>query len=247
MIPKIIHYFWQSDRPMPAKLQACIDSWHEYCPDFEFRCWTGDSLGDATPLWVRQALEHKKFAFAADFMRYYALYNFGGIYMDTDVELLRPFGSLLDAPYLMGRETHGDNVESGFLAVSKGHPFVKAMLDYYSGRPFVKPDGSLDMRGLPDTFKEVAARKGFSWLDVETPAEITADRQTICILPADYFSPISLQTYALVNLTPRTVAIHHFVGSWKPKSHKIKRAMQRFLGPRITMAIIRVKDVCFNR
>lgn len=247
MIPKIIHYFWQSDKPMPAKLQACLESWHKYCPDFEFRCWTGDSLGAATPLWVRQALDNKKFAFAADYMRYYALYHFGGIYMDTDVELLKPFGKMLDAPYLIGHESVGSFIESGFLAVEKGNPFVKAMLDYYDGRPFVKADGSLDMRGLPDTIKEIFDKYGFTLRDVETVEEITAaDPKTFCVLPKDYFSPISLQTYAL-QLTPRTVAIHHFLASWKPRRFRYKKLLQRFLGPKITLSIIHLKDILLNR
>lgn len=247
MIPKIIHYFWQSDKPMPPKLQACIESWRTHCPDFELRCWTGDSLGADTPVWVRQALENKKFAFAADYMRYYALYHFGGIYMDTDVELLRPFGSMLLAPYLMGHESMGSNIESGFLAVEKGNLFVKAMLDYYDGRRFVKPDGSLDMRGLPDTIREIFEVHGFTLRDVDTPEEITADDPKVfCVLPWDYFSPISLQTYAL-QLTGRTVAIHHFLASWKPRRFRYKKLLQRFLGPKITLAIIRVKDIILNR
>lgn len=247
MIPKIIHYFWQSPGPMPRKLQDCIASWKKYCPDFEMRCWTGNSLGEDTPLWVTQALENKKFAFAADYMRYYALYHFGGIYMDTDVELLRPFGKMLDAPYLMGHESVGSAIESGFLAVEPGNPFVKAMLDYYDGRQFVKPDGTLDMRGLPDTIAEIFKTHGFSVRDVETPAEITdANPKELCVLPSDYFSPISLQTYALT-LTPRTVAIHHFLASWKPRRFRYKKLLQRALGPKITMAIIRCKDILLNR
>lgn len=249
MIPKIIHFFWQSDGPMPEKLRRCVESWKKYCPDYEFRCWNGNSLADNTPLWVTQALEHKKFAFAADYMRYYALFNYGGIYMDTDVELLRPFGDLLNAPYLIGHETHAGKVESGFLAAEKGNLFVKAMLDYYDGRPFVKADGSLDMRPLPETYEEVIVDNGLVWRDVDSPAQISAitdSERDVCVLPGDYFSPLSLQNLKL-NITDRTVTIHHFVGSWKPLKHKIKRKVQRFLGPGVTMAIIRLKDVVLNR
>lgn len=246
MIPKIIHYFWQSDKPMPEKLRHCVDSWSKYCTDYELRCWTGDSLGADTPQWVREALQCKKFAFAADYMRYYALYHFGGIYMDTDVELIRPFGDLVNAPYLLCHESHGNQVESGFAAVEKGNPFIKAMLDYYNGRPFIRPDGSMDMRGLPDTIKEVAAENGFTFADVDTPAEILADPKVICLLPAEYFSPISLQTMRLT-VTDRTVAIHHFSATWKPASHRAKRWFQRALGPDVTGFIIKIKDILLNR
>lgn len=242
MIPKIIHYFWESPGPMPAKLSHCLESWGKYAPEFELRCWTGSSLGDATPLWVRQALECKKYAFAADYMRYYALYHFGGVYMDTDVELIRPLGALINAPYLMGHETHGNQVESGFVAVEPGHPYIKAMLDYYDGRSFIKPDGSMDMRGLPDTLAEVAREHGFRFEDVDTPEQISTAPGIISLLPADYFSPISLQTLRLT-VTDRTVAIHHFAATWKPASHRLKRRIQRLLGPTVTSLIIRVKDL----
>ena len=247
MIPKIIHYFWQSDKPMPEKLSRCVESWKKYCPDFELRCWNGDSLGEATPLWVRQALGCKKFAFAADYMRYYALYHFGGIYMDTDVELIKPFGSLLESPSLFCRETHGDSqVESGFAAVEPGNAFIKAMLDYYTGRSFIKEDGSMDMRGLPDTINEVTAKHGIAIVDVANPSLISSDSNKLCVLPADYFSPISLQTLRLT-ITENTVAIHHFAATWKPASHKIKRNIQRALGPDITAVIIKIKDFILQR
>lgn len=231
---------------MPPKLQRCVESWSKYCPDFELRCWTGDSLGADTPLWVTQALEQKKFAFAADYMRYHALYHFGGVYMDTDVELLRPFGSLIEAPYLMGHETHGNQVESGFVAVEPHHPFIKAMLDYYQGRSFVKADGTLDMRGLPDTLREVADANGFTFVEASSPSEISTRPNEISLLPAEYFSPISLQTLRLT-VTPRTVAIHHFAATWKPRSHRIKRWIQRALGPNVTGIIIKLKDLLLQR
>ncbi len=246
MIPKIIHYFWQSDKPMPDKLRHCVDSWSKFCPDFEIRCWNGTSLGDATPLWVSQALECKKFAFAADYMRYYALYRFGGVYMDTDVELIKPFGKLIEAPYLMCRESHGQYVESGFVAVEPGNPFIKAMLDYYDGRSFIKPDGSMDMRGLPDTIAEVTAAHGIRIADVDSPDRISADPTVISVLPAEYFSPVSLQTLKLT-VTDKTVAIHHFAATWKPASHHFKRRLQRLVGPAITAFIIRIKDILLRR
>ena len=232
---------------MPEKLRKCVESWTTYCPDFELRCWTGDSLGNETPLWVRQALDCKKFAFAADYMRYYALYHFGGIYMDTDVELIKPFGKLLDAPCLFCRESHGnDQVESGFAAVAPGNKFIKAMLDYYSGRSFIKEDGSMDMRGLPATINEVTKEHGIAIVDVNSPKDISANPMVLSVLPSDYFSPISLQTLRLT-VTENTVAIHHFAATWKPTSHQIKRKIQRALGPNITAFIIKIKDFILNR
>lgn len=250
MIPKIIHYFWQSDGPMPRNLQRCIDSWHKFCPDFKIICWDVASLGDNVPLWVKQAIENRKFAFAADYVRYYALYNYGGIYMDTDVELVKPFGQLLEAPYLMCKETQYSDkieyVESGFLAMEKGHRFTRMMLDYYDGRPFVKPDGTLDTLALPEIFRNIVTANGFRFVDIESPDEIKHSDSELYVLPSEYFSPISLQTMELKQ-TDKTVAIHHFASSWQPVSFRLKKDIQRLIGPKLTRAIIRLKDVIYRR
>lgn len=246
MIPKIIHYFWESDKPMPDKLKRCVDSWRRFCPDFEIRCWNVASLGDNVPVWVTEAIANRKFAFAADYVRYYALYNFGGIYMDTDVELIKPFGRLLDAPYLMCHETEFGYVESGFLAVEKGHWFTKLMLEYYKDRHFVKPDGELDMLALPDIFRKVTAQNGIEFVDADSPEDILSKTDCLFVLPSDYFSPISLKTNEL-RVTNRTVAIHHFVSSWKPASFRFKKKIQRFIGPRLTLMIIHLKDIILRR
>lgn len=246
MIPKIIHYFWESDKPMPENLKRCVESWHQQCPDFEIRCWNVASLGDAVPVWVTEAIVNRKFAFAADFVRYYALYNFGGIYMDTDVELIKPFDKLIEAPYLMCFETEFGYVESGFLAVEKGHRFTKLMLDYYENRHFVKPDGALDMLALPDIFRDVTARNGIEFVGVDRPEDIKVSESQLFVLPSDYFSPISLQTNAM-RITDRTVAIHHFESSWKSPWFRFKKKIQRAIGPRLTLAIIRIKDVLLRR
>lgn len=246
MIPKIIHYFWESNGPMPSKLKKCVESWHKFCPDFEIRCWNVASLGNEVPVWVREAIENKKFAFAADYVRYYALYNHGGIYMDTDVEMIKPFGTLLDAPYLMCFETEFGYVESGFLAVEKGNPFTKLMLDYYKDRHFVKPDGSLDMLPLPEIFRNIAKQNSITFAGVESPENIKEESKRIFVLPSDYFSPISLKTNEL-RITDRTIAIHHFVSSWQPATFRLKKKIQRLIGPKLTLAIIRIKDYLLRR
>lgn len=245
MIPKIIHYCWLSDDPLPPKLQACIDSWSVHCPDYEIRLWNFDRLGSECPLWVRQAFEAKKYAFAADWVRAYALYHFGGIYLDSDVELLGSFDKFLNRPYMLGRESGGSTVEAAVMGAEAGHPFFKALLDYYDGRQFVKADGSLDILDLPRIINKVSADR-FILRDIASPEEFRAEEGTLCVLPEDYFSPINLQNMKLT-LTPRTVSIHHFAGSWKPARYRWKKRLQQLLGPRITMLIIHLKDIVLNR
>lgn len=246
MIPKIIHYCWLSDDPLPPKLQACIESWAVHCPDFEVRLWNFERLGRDCPLWVRQAFDNKKYAFAADFVRCFALYHFGGIYLDSDVEVVRPFpDELLRLPYMLGHEGGSPTIEAGVMGAEPGHPFFGNMLDYYRDRPFVRPDGGLETTPLPRLLMEVNASH-FELADAATPAQVKSTPGRLDILPSDWFSPISLKNMELT-LTPRTVTIHHFAGSWKPAAYRSKKRLQQLLGPRVTNAIIHLKDIILRR
>ena len=100
MIPKVIHYCWLSGDPIPEKLQRCMDSWKKFLPDYEFVLWDLERFDIKTSQWVKEAFEARKYAFAADYIRLYAVYNYGGIYMDMDVEVVRPFDDLLASPYI---------------------------------------------------------------------------------------------------------------------------------------------------
>ena len=104
MIPKIIHLCWLSGDPYPAKIAKCLDTWKKHLPDYEVMLWDTNRFDLNSSIWVRQAFEKKKYAFAADYIRFYALYHYGGIYLDSDVEVLKSFDDLLDLPYFMGAE-----------------------------------------------------------------------------------------------------------------------------------------------
>ena len=112
MIPKVIHYCWLSGDPIPEKLQRCMDSWKKFLPDYEFVLWDLERFDIKTSQWVKEAFEARKYAFAADYIRLYAVYNYGGIYMDMDVEVVRPFDDLLASPYILGLESE-KGVEAG--------------------------------------------------------------------------------------------------------------------------------------
>ena len=153
MIPKQIHLCWLSGDPYPAKIEKCLASWKKFLPDYEVVLWDTKRFDlDAVP-WVKQAFEAKKYAFAADYIRFYALYNYGGIYLDSDVEVLRSFDPLLDLPYFAGAETAG-TIEAAVLGAEKGCDWIKQCLDYYEGRSFIREDGSYDIRMLPEIMQE---------------------------------------------------------------------------------------------
>lgn len=221
MIPKIIHLCWLSGDPYPAKIRRCLDSWKRRLPDYEVMLWDRNRFDIYSVPWVRQAFEAKKYAFAADYIRMYALYHHGGIYLDSDVEVLRSFDDLLDLPYFAGAESAG-TIEAAVLGAEKGCDWVKWCLDYYDGRQFVKPDGSYDIRMLPEIMHEVISRHrkievlagGSDALEMLRRLDLS---KAVYVLPQEYFSPKVFDSRE-VQLTPRTYAIHHYQNSWF--SHK---------------------------
>ena len=118
-----------------------MNSWKEKLPDYEFILWNFDRFDKNSSKWVTQAFDNKKYAFAADYIRFYALYNYGGIYLDSDVEVLKSLDDLLDLPYFMGAEKAQTPVAAS-IGAEKACDWIKACLDYYIDRPFINDDGS---------------------------------------------------------------------------------------------------------
>ena len=239
MIPKVLHFCWLSNDPYPAKIQKCIDSWRRVLPDYEIRLWNFERLGDAANQWVREAFDKKKYAFAADFVRAYALYHEGGIYLDSDVEILKTFDSLLELPYFLGYESGANSIEAACMGAEKGHPLFGHLLEYYRDRRFIQPDGSCDMTPMPIIMQQIV-KVNFSLQPIDSIRSFDQDHKKICVLPDDYFSPVNLDTSEL-RLTSRTMAIHHFAASWCSPYTRFKQRMQKLLGGRITRIIISAK------
>ncbi|MDE7407268.1 MAG: glycosyl transferase [Muribaculaceae bacterium] len=242
MIPKIIHYCWLSNDPVPAQLQRCIDTWKPLLPDYEIWLWDFERLGDDLNDWVREAFNAKKYAFAADYVRAYALYNYGGIYMDSDVELLKSFDPFLHLPYMMCRESGTDSIEAACIGAEKGHPFFKALVEYYHDRHFVRSDGSFEDTPMPYIFIATAKKNALTIKDIPTPEYFDADPNTLSVLPSYYFSPINLETMQM-DLAPQTVAIHRFAATWRTPAHRAKKRFQRLIGPTLTTICIRIKKI----
>ncbi|MBJ2184435.1 MAG: glycosyl transferase [Muribaculaceae bacterium] len=240
MIPRIIHYCWLSDDPVPPRLQAYMDTWRRILPGYEIRLWNFDRFPRGKSAWVDEAFDHRKYAFAADYIRAYALYHHGGIYLDSDVEVLKSFDDLLSLPYFMCRETGSRCVEAAVMGAEAGHPLYKALLERYDKRHFIRPDGSMDITPMPDVIGETAVALGRSLADVATPAEVSADPAVLFMLPSDFFSPINIENLELRS-TSRTYCIHRFAGSWKSPWHRFKKNLQSLIGPRAAQAIINIK------
>lgn len=196
-IPKIIHYCWLSNDPVPEQIQKYMQTWKKYLADYEFKLWNFEIFDKNSSLWVKQAFEAKKYAFAADYIRLYAVYTCGGIYMDMDVEVLKPFDDLLNNELMFAYDNNETkDLEAGCFGAKKGHPFIGQCLEYYNNRHFIKEDGSLDTLPLPCIITPIYNNT------VKTEP-----------FPPDYFTAKAWATGEL-RVTKNTYTIHHFAASW---------------------------------
>lgn len=235
MIPKILHLCWLSGDAYPTKIAKCIDSWKRILPDYEIVLWDTHRFDLNQSQWVKQAFEKKKYAFAADYIRFYALYTMGGIYLDSDVEVLKRFDDLLDLPYFVGAEKAG-TPEAAIMGAEQGCDWIKQCLDYYENRNFIKEDGSLDIRKLPEIMVEQIRKiKPIRVLSLEESKSIRTQDfdKEVLILNDAFFSPKVFDSRE-VELTPYTYAIHHYQNSWfSPKAkfyYRFRTVLIRFFG-----------------
>lgn len=233
MIPKVIHYCWFGRGQMPKLALKCIESWKKYCPDYEIKEWNEDNFDLDMYPYVREAYDTRKFAFVTDVVRLYALYHEGGIYMDTDVEVIKPLDSLLAYDAVSGFESP-TQIPTGLMASRDGHPLFKELLDEYNGIHFVRPDGTLDITTnvirISNTCREYGLRLDNT---LQTVRGFT-------LLPKDFLCPIEHEGHRLV-LTPNTLCIHHFAGSWVTGKALWKKRVARLLGSNLTLLIIKIK------
>jgi len=208
---------------MPELALKCIESWRVNLPDYELKEWNENSFDINSNFYVKEAYESRKFAFVTDYVRLYALYTEGGIYMDTDVEVLKNIDSFLDLPAFSGFE---DNVHipTGIMAAEKGSIWAKWQLEYYSDRHFLLPDGTLDLTTNVDIIGGLMEEKGFILKN-----GLYNFQNIITIFPKDYFCPKS-HTTGKIELTENTYTIHHFAGSWKSSSDRLKRRIVHLIG-----------------
>ena len=215
MIPKIIHYCWLSNDPYPKHIEECINSWHKFLPDYEFMLWNFNRFPKGKSIWVDQAFNYHKYAFAADYIRMYALYNYGGFYLDTDVEVLKSFDSLLNLDIAICWQKDVPGLEVAAFGVKPKSSLIKACLDRYDNRPFVTGNGTFDIAVLPEIFEQNLRKIGCELLNVDSVENAFGmQKNVIPIFASEFFSPKSYKTKQTIT-TSNTFCIHHFEGSWK--------------------------------
>lgn len=222
MIPKIIHYCWFSSDPKPALIRKCLRSWKKYLPDYEIRCWDGNSFDFNSLDFTREAMSVKKYAAAADYVRLFALYKYGGIYLDSDVEVFQSLDTFLDNVFFSGYEYFDKyEIEAGILGSIKGFPYLKECMEYYESTHFIHEDGVFDIykNQAPGILTKFAFNHGYKPTGDEQITE-----NGIHIYPRTIFSneAYSCKTYSILEKidTSTLYALHRNMGSW---SHIVEK------------------------
>lgn len=210
---KTIHYCWFGKNPKSKLILKCIDSWKKYCPDYEIKEWNEDIFDVNCCAYVREAYEAKKWAFVSDYCRFYVLYNYGGIYLDTDVELLRSLESLENN--FVGFE-NAYTVNSGLIrGAEKGDHICQLMLQSYATDKFVNSDGTLNLTTVCERETNILCQLG---MKKDNKLQVVSGTT---IYPSECFQPTDMST-GKVNPTKNTYSIHHYAASWVSKNDRMR-------------------------
>ncbi|MDQ6423269.1 glycosyltransferase [Paenibacillus sp. LHD-117] len=231
-IPRIIHYCWFGRGEKPKKIQTCMKSWQKRLGSgYKFMEWNEDNFDLGQSRYVKEAYEAKKYAFVSDYVRLFALYHFGGVYLDTDVEVVKPLDPLLAHEAFSGFEDERF-LQSGTMGAVPEHPWIKKLLDDYESRSFLLPDGTYDMLTNTAVISKLCKSDGLV-LD----GKYQKLGNGVVFYPRQYFSP-----YDYINggsyLTDESYTIHHFAQSWLPAHVRLKSGAKRFVSRIIGPAAI---------
>ena len=186
MIPKIIHWCWVGPDSPPPFIKRCVKSWKKHMPDYEIRLWDRDSFDMNSVPFVKEAFEAKKWAFVADYIRLHALYNYGGIYLDSDVMIFKSLDPFLNYKFFTGQDIYQPNVVMGPEAAIMGslpkHPFIKEAIEYYKSIRFRDNEGNLNQTVIPQILGNLLVRYGYEFKDTNQELE-----EDINIFSTEYF------------------------------------------------------------
>jgi len=234
MIPKVIHYCWFGRNPLPPLALKCIESWKKFLPDYEIKEWNEDNFDVNMIPYTKEAYEAKKYAFVSDYARFWILYHYGGLYFDTDVEVIRNMDDIIARGPFMGCE--GEASDTSVASVAPGLSFYKEMLELYSTLHFINPDGTYNQKTIVAYTTEMLCNYGLK--NTNEMQECAG----MWIYPKDYFCPKDYYTGKLL-LTENSMSIHHYDASWKSKSSELKKRIAVLIGPMLTSWIVSIKSM----
>lgn len=216
MIPKVIHYCWFGDNPKGKKEKKCINSWKKYCPDYEIKEWNESNINLDMMPFVREAYEARKYAFVSDVVRLWAIYTYGGVYLDTDVELIKSYDDLLDNEGFIGFENNSFVNTGQCIGAENGCQIIKDMLDCYKNYQF-NPNALIKCTEINT---KVLVEHG-----LKLNGELQ-DLDGFIVYPIDYFNPYD-DIVGKLNKTENTYSIHWYSKSWMSKKSIIRSTLSK--------------------
>ena len=217
-IPKIIHYCWFGGKPIPDRDRSCIESWKKYCPDYKIIEWNEQNYDVTKNPYMREAYQSGRWGFVPDYARMDIVYRYGGIYLDTDVELIRSLDDFLEVGGFAGIEKVTLNLALGLgFGAIKGHPLLKELCDVYETMHFLGSDGKPNLTPNPQIMTKYINEK-YPGVISNQKAEI---QNGFIIFPTEYFCPQNYET-GITEITDKTYSIHHYHASWQTPEEKAK-------------------------
>ena len=230
MIPKIIHYCWFGGNPLPESAKKCIASWRKYLPDYEIKEWNESNFDVNIIPYTAEAYKAKKYAFVSDYARFWILYKYGGLYFDTDVEVIKNMDDIIAKGPFMGCECEAQagatpaqlGVAPGLgLGVNPGLGLYGEILDSYKISSFIAENGDFNFKTIVERTTEILCKYGLkNTSEIQTVAGVN-------IYPKEYFCPKDYVSGKL-DVTPQSYCIHWYGASWVPKNRKIKNCLKRY-------------------
>ena len=237
MIPRIIHYCWFGKKPLPEMAAKCIKSWRFFFPDYEIKEWNEDNFDVSIIQYTKDAYDDKKYAFVSDYARFWVLYKYGGVYFDTDVEVIKPMDDIIERGPFMGLEIAGKDckVAPGLgLSVEAGNQIYHDILDGFENLDYQMPDGSRNPYSMIPMVTDIMRGRGL----IGTESIQMVDG--IYVYAPDFFNPLDDSTGRL-RKTENTRSIHWFMKSWMNGENKykvwMKRIVRRVIGREIMSRI----------
>lgn len=219
-IPKIIHYCWFGNGEYSHLVQKCIESWKKVLPDYQFYLWNENNFDVYSLNYTKEAYEEKKYAFVADYVRLYALYEHGGIYLDTDMEVIKPIDKFLNESSFVGFGAD-DCLDVGIIGSTKGNVYIGELKNKIENMNLKNSNGEMNQT-IIGMLNELMIKEGF------TLNNTIQFNENITIYPTDVFCPKQFYSFHS-NINSETCTIHHYDGSWLTKKQRRKNFYMKLL------------------
>lgn len=216
-IPKVIHYCWFGKNEKPKLINKCIETWKKYLKDYEIIEWNEENFNIDMCNFTKEAYEDKKWAFVADYCRLWVLYKYGGIYLDTDIEVLKPIDDLLDNNSFTGVEDE-EEIAFGIWGCKIEDKFLGEILEYYNSINYSEYKEDLQELAIPIHITKIAKKLGYT----KPEDSISYFYDDVAVYPKEYFYP-KRHAWEVPKITQNTYTIHHYEGTWR-KPHQILRS-----------------------